>query len=70
MKEGLLHEIELKPHKTPTMHPFPHPYGIPTTNTISGAGWPNREENLSANKIPNISSKMNLIRIQFKVGSK
>ena len=39
MKEGLLHEIELKPHKMPTMHPFPHPHGRPTTSTMLGVGW-------------------------------
>ena len=57
MKGGLLHEIELEPHKVPTMHPFPHPYGMPTTSTILGASWPKGEENPSASRIPNISTK-------------
>ena len=44
MKEELLHEIELEPHKAPTMHPFPHPYGMPTTSTIPSADQLKREE--------------------------
>ena len=63
MKEELLHEIELEPHKVPTMHLFPHPNGMPTTSTIPSVGWPKGEENLSASGIPNISSKIDLIRI-------
>ena len=70
MKERLLHEIELEPHKAPSMHPFPHPYGTPTTSTIPGAGWPKEGENPNASRIPNMSSKIDPIRIQFEAGSK
>ena len=70
MKEGLLHEIQLPSHMATTLHPIPHPYGTPTTSKILGAGQPIREENSSINKIPNISSKADSIRIQFEAGSK
>ena len=61
MKEELLHEIELEPHKVPTMHPFPHPYGMPTTSTKSGAGRPKRGGYPSASRTSNISSKKDSI---------
>ena len=70
MKKKLPYEIELEPHKVPTIHPFSHPYGMPTTSKISDAGQPIREKNLSASKISNISSKIYPIRIQFEAGSK
>ena len=70
MKEGLLNEIELEPHEAPTVHPFPHPYGMPTTYTIPGTSQPKGEENFNANRILNISSKIGLIRIQFEADSK
>ena len=70
MKEGLLHEIELKPHKAPIMHLFPHPYGMPTTNKILGVGQPIREGIPNESRIPHISSKISPIRIQFEAGSK
>ena len=61
--KGLLHEIELPSHIATTKHPFPHPHGMPTMSKISDTGWPIREEILDANRIPYISSKMDLIRI-------
>ena len=70
MKEGLLHEIELEPHKAPTMHPFPHPYGMPTTSTILGASRSKGEGNPSASRIPHILSKTDPIQIQFEASSK
>ena len=70
MKEGLLHEIELELYKAPTMHPFPHPYAMPTTSTMPGAGQPKGGGNPSTSRTPNISSKKDPIRIQFKASSK
>ena len=63
MKEGLLHEIELPSHMTTTLHPFPHPYGMPTMSKISDVGQPIREEIFSASRILHISSKTDPIRI-------
>ena len=70
MKEGLLQEIQLPSHMIITLHPFPHPHGTPTMSKILGAGWPIREEILSASRIPHISSKTDPIRIQFEAGLK
>ena len=70
MKEGLLHEIQLPSHMASTLHPFPHPHGIPTTSTILGAGQPKGEENPSVSRISHVSSKMDPIRIQFEADLK
>ena len=43
IKKGLLHMIGLPSYMAPIMHPLPHPYSMPTTSTILGAGWPKSE---------------------------